>query len=161
MLSRREFLMLAMYASVLAHTKSSIGYNTIIDAQSPGTVEFSSRDLNLLSSAIDVIIPATDGMPSATAAGAVRYLQDLCWQYPTIRDELHRFLDSLDRASVEKLHREFSLISEGERIQLAKSLEQQDATGFSRFVAYAYEAYYTRQRVLGLIACQNQLEEQG
>ena len=159
MYSRREFLTLGAYALVLARARLSIPSTTVFDARAEKTLEFGSRYLKLLGSAIDVIIPGADSMPSSTAAGAVSYLTNLCWQYPTIQTELRRFLDSLDRASIATFHSEFGSRSDDERIQVLKSLEKQDATAFSGFVAYAYEAYYTRPRVLGLIACQEQLEE--
>ena len=159
MLSRREFLILGTYALALARARPPIPSSAIIDDQGEKILEFSSQDWNLLGSAMDVIIPAADGMPSATAAGSVSYLTNLCWQYPTIQADLLRFFDSLNRVSVAKFHTEFGASSEDERIQVLKSLEKEDATVFSGFVAYAYEAYYTRPRVLGLITCQGQVEE--
>jgi len=159
MFTRRKFLTVGTYALVLARARLSTPSSAVIDAQAEQTLEFESRHLKVLAGVMDVIIPAADGMPSATAAGAVSYLANLCRQYPTIQTELRRFLDSVNRESVAKFHTEFDSRSENQRIHVLKSLEDQAATAFSAFVAYVYEAYYTRPQVLGLITCREQLEK--
>jgi hypothetical protein len=158
MLSRREFLKLGTY--VLSVTKASRAkpFYAIFENQRKAR-DLSNRDLSLLGSAMDVIVPAGDGMPSATAAGCVRYLENLAWQYPTILDEVRQFSDAVKKVSSTTIHGEFDSVSPDQRLQVMKILEKQDAATLSAFVAYVYEAYYTRPQVLGLIVCPNQPED--
>jgi hypothetical protein len=118
------------------------------DQQASDPVQF-----EVLSVAIDEIIPQRDGMPSATSAGGLQYLQLLGWQYPAIQEELHNFLLKLSRASSLAFKTELRALEPGQRLQVFQQLEKDDPAAFASFVSYVYEAYYTRPQVLGLISC--------
>lgn len=147
--TRREFL--ARMALVVAATR--IARACAISEGPTRPEDFTNHELEVLGSAMDAVIPEGDGIPSATAAGGTEYLRTLGWEYPTIQAELRRFLDILSRTSSAALHAEFDSLHKDQRIEVLKTLEQQEALAFSGFVSYVYEAYYTRPQVLGLVAC--------
>lgn len=158
MLSRREFLQLGMYAFAFASPWPTAQPCSIV-GEKRNVRELMRHDLNRLGAVMDVIIPEGDGMPSATAAGCVKYLENLSRQYPTILHEVGCFIDTLKEISSAKIQADFDSVSPDQGLQILKMLERKDASAFSGFVAYLYEAYYTRPQVLGLITCPDQLEE--
>ena len=114
---------------------------------------FEAKELALLGAAMDEIIPAGDGVPSATAAGGVQYLQYLGWQYPNIKQEISRFLKALEQDSAARFGAESTKLQSNQRVQLLATVEREQRPLFSTFVGYVYESYYTRPQVLGLISC--------
>jgi len=115
--------------------------------------DFSVGELDLLGTAMDEIIPKSDGMPSATEARGVEYLRRLCWQYPSIEDGLRQFLVVLNQAASVAFKSKFQELKPDQRTQILRELEKNQSSGFANFVAYVYEAYYTQPRVLGLLTC--------
>jgi hypothetical protein len=107
----------------------------------------------MLGAAMDEIIPAGDGMLSATAAGGLEYLRYLGWQYPKIQQEISRFLETLGHRSAAWFGTEFRKLRPDQRLQILTAIEREQASVFSSFVGYVYESYYTRPEVLGLISC--------
>lgn len=119
----------------------------------PGQEAFDSAQFEVLSVALDEIIPQRDGMPSATSAGGLQYLQLLGWQYPAIQEELHNFLLKLSHTSSLAFKAELRALEPGQRLQVFQQLEKDEPAAFASFVSYVYEAYYTRPQVLSLISC--------
>jgi len=115
--------------------------------------EFSASDLQILAAAMDEIIPAGDGMPSATVVGGPQYLQSLAWQYPRIQQEISEFLKTLAQVSAAQFGMDFPQLKHEQRLQILATVERNQAPTFSSFVSYVYEAYYTRPQVIGLLGC--------
>jgi hypothetical protein len=114
---------------------------------------FGRQELKLLATTMDEVIPGSDRMPSASAAGGVAYLQQLGWQFDNISKDIAAFLHVLQKASEEESRIGFADLDSQRRVALMKGIEKSDARLFSSFVAYTYEAYYTRPQVQGLLSC--------
>lgn len=150
MYSRREFLIHAIWLATLSKARRALTRCPY----EPGTApELAASDLQTLGAAMDEIIPAGDGMPAATAAGGLEYLRNLGWQYSNIGTEIGHFLEILGQRSRARFGREFSKLRPDQRLQVFTAVEREQPSVFSSFVAYVYESYYTRPRVLGLMSC--------
>src|SRR5258708_1547889 len=109
MSSRREFLFqIALIALLPARTRM---------VQAPSALSGLTRqELESLEAAVNEMIPAGEGMPSAAAAGGVAYLQQLSWQYPDILGELEEFLRILQQTSQTKFASDFNVLRTDERV---------------------------------------------
>jgi hypothetical protein len=114
---------------------------------------FGHQELKLLAAAMDEVIPESDRMPSASAAGGVAYLQQLGWQYDNIAKDIEAFLHLLQKASGDESVIRFAELESQRRVAVMKGIEKSNPRLFSSFVAYVYEAYYTRPQVQGLLSC--------
>jgi hypothetical protein len=148
--SRREFLIRCVQLAVAA--RGGIGALAQLQSAEP-SAGFSREELKLLGAAMDEVIPQSDRMPSASAAGGVAYVQQLGWQYDNISKDIGAFLHVLQKACEEEFGIGFADLESQRRIVLMKSIEESSPKLFSDFVAYIYEAYYTRPQVQGLLSC--------
>jgi hypothetical protein len=150
MYTRRTFLVKAIWLAVLpASTRALALQNT----GSVNTGELTDSQLAILTTAMDQIIPAVDGMPSASQAGGFQYLRSLGWQYREIRDNMGRILNTLEEMSEFDFHRTFPELDSGQRFHVLRTMEKSEPATFSTLMGYVYEAYYTNPRVLGLMSC--------
>jgi hypothetical protein len=148
--SRREFLIRCAQFAVAVQG----GIGALARAQSTEpSAGFARQELKLLAGAIDAVIPQSDRMPSASAAGGVVYLQQLAWQYESIFEDIRGFLRVLQQASQKEFSSEFAALEAQRQVAVMQSIEKSSAKLFSDFMAYVYEAYYTRPRVQGLLSC--------
>ena len=148
--NRREFLTQLSLVVVLPRGLKALGIQM---ATSKAGANLGSDHLKILAAAMDEIIPRGEGMPSASDAGGLEYLQYLGWQYPSIQEEIVGFLDAMRQAARGRLGTEFLNLQHEQRVQLLTELERDHAPTFSAFLAYVYEAYYTRPTVQGAISC--------
>lgn len=151
MCSRRQFLIRTAWLTLLSPTLKAFASER--RSGDPPIVEFNSTDLETLVAVMDDIIPASDGMPPASMAGGVQFLQYLGWQYPAIQEEISRFLKILTETSDLSFRQVFQKLRPDQRAQVLASMEKTHTSVFSTFVGYVYESYYTNPRVLGLIWC--------
>ena len=148
--SRREFLIRC--AQLVVALRGSIGALARLQGAEPST-GFGHQELKLLAAAMDEVIPESDRMPSASAAGGVAYLQQLGWQYDNISKDIEEFLHLLQKASGDESVIRFAELESQRRVAVIKGIEKSNPRLFSSFVAYVYEAYYTRPQVQGLLSC--------
>jgi hypothetical protein len=148
--SRREFLVRCLQLAVAI----PIGISALAQLRdAKRSEEFTRDELNLLAAAMDEIIPQSDGMPSASVAGGIGYLQQLGWQYDSITGEIGAFLRLLQQESQKEFGTGFAALEDERRFALMKRIEKSDPKLFSSFVTYVYEAYYTWPQVQGLLSC--------
>ena len=148
--NRREFLVRCVQVAVAM--RGGIGAFAQLQGVTV-SAEFNRAELKLLAAAINAIIPQSDRMPSASAAGGVAYLRQLGWQYKSIFEDIRGFLRVLLQASQKEFSSEFAALEAWRQVAVMKSIEKSSAKLFSDFVSYVYEAYYTRPRVQGLLSC--------
>jgi hypothetical protein len=148
--SRREFLIRCAQLAIVL--RGGIGALARLQSAEP-SAGFGRQELKLLAAAMDEVIPGSDRMPPASAAGGVAYFQQLGWQYDNISKDIRAFLHILQKASEEESSIGFADLESQRRVALIKGIEKSDARLFSSFVAYIYEAYYTRPQVQGLLSC--------
>ncbi len=156
-LTRRHFLEASWKGSLLAGGCFFSG--VALPASSALELEAKSTDspldpklTDLLRAAMDEIIPAVDGMPSASAVGGVHYLEKLARSEPHIKKLLERSLRALDDISRQEFKNGFLEVQTQERIEVIKRLEKQGpAEIFGDLRDYIYESYYTQPQVWKLI----------
>jgi|SRR5215472_2825456 len=154
MWNRREFLIQMSLVVMLPTRPAAQGIQKC--TAGVGT-DLGPGQLQILAAAIDEIIPKGEGMPSATEAGGLKYLQYLGWQHPTIQEEIVAFLETLQQAASARFAKEFPSLQHEQRVQLLTNLEIDRRSGFAGFVGYVYEAYYTRPQVQGALSCSKAL----
>src|SRR2546427_38020 len=91
--TRREFLETGLKGSMMMGGAVTMGTaqpqrHTRIPRRQTSPAGLETRQQVLLRAAIDEIIPAGDGMPSASEAGGVEYLNRLVSQLPEARKDL-------------------------------------------------------------------------
>src|SRR5215813_5691209 len=151
--SRRWFLVHAIGAPVMAIVAEACARlaptpEQVIPEPSAG---LRAEDRSVLRSAIDLIIPASDGMPAASEVGSLEYLEQLARDHSEVRGELETGLSSLTRLSVASLGDPFTGLSPHERVRALSEMEKRTPREFAILWDYTYEAYYTRPRVWRLI----------
>jgi hypothetical protein len=122
--------------------------------RSPANAALSVTQRETLEAAMDEIIPASDGMPSASAVGGVEYLSSLAEGNAGICEELKKSLDELDRSCRREFGRRFAAIARQQRVGALERLERRDAKLFASLRDNVYEAYYTQPHVWALIGYQ-------
>lgn len=113
--------------------------------------ELTAEEWKALSSVMDEIIPADDGMPAASEVGGVEYLQRLCQSLPGLNDDLKQSLTEVDGISHSHFGKSFLALTKSERIQTLVEMEKMKPKLFATLRDYTYEAYYTQPRVWKLM----------
>ena len=155
--SRRFFLKRSMESSLVLGTLPmatlvSGAPSAIVTAQGPPSSGLDPRLKDLLRAAMDTIIPATDGMPSASSAGGLSYLEKLAHSDSTIKSKLEHSLKALDEVSLKYFKSEFSSLSPSQRTEGLKQLESQPTSElFTELRDFIYESYYTQPQMWKLI----------
>ena len=154
--TRRKFLKASLRSSIVvsvgtAASKASISPVTAKEESSTAT-GLSSQLLQVLRTVMDEIIPAGDGMPSASEAGGMAYLDRLARENTSIKKELEKSLNALTDVARNNFTKDFPSLSHEQRVEALKKLEkQQPSEIFASLRDYVYEAYYTQPQVWKLI----------
>lgn len=104
-----------------------------------------------LRAAMDQIVPASDGMPAASAVGGLEYIARVCQQELQIRVDLEQALDALGRLSESRFHAAFASTSSAQQVATLTALEAQSPDVFTKLRDLVYESYYTQPSVWKLI----------
>jgi hypothetical protein len=133
--TRREFLV------------TSAGTVAVVTSIQPARAAvFTADERATLSAAMDEIIPAAEGMPSATQAGGVDYLERTIPPLPGLLDQFRHGLAALDAQSRKSSGQPFAKLPQAARVQVLSALER-DNSFFVLLRDFTYEAYYTRPEV--------------
>jgi Gluconate 2-dehydrogenase subunit 3 len=141
--TRRKFLNSSLAAPALVSV-ADLARTNPATAGGPLTPEEQAT----LKAAIDEIIPAGDGMPSASEAGGVAYLVALVKNESGIGGEVRKCLASLNSKGP------FDRLSPEARISILKAHEESAPQNFALFRDCVYESYYTQPGVWRLIGYQ-------
>ena len=146
--TRRGFLRAAA-AGTLATTGAarSIGTLSLTERRSSPS-PFPANVRATLRAAMDEIIPAETGMPAASGAQVMRYLEDLSARDPSVKRDLRRAASALERRAGPG---RFVSLSAARRVQALAALEKHERTVFTSLRDYVYEGYYTNPEVWKLI----------
>jgi hypothetical protein len=117
----------------------------------PASTALGPGQREALRAAMDEIIPSSDVMPSASAAGGLDYLERVCKQELEIRVDLQQVLTVLGQLSEANFHTAFAGISSAQRVEILTELETQSPEVFARLRDLVYESYYTQPSVWKLI----------
>ncbi|MFZ0590501.1 MAG: gluconate 2-dehydrogenase subunit 3 family protein [Bryobacteraceae bacterium] len=139
--TRRKFLNSSLAAPALI----SVSDLSRANPASAGEA-LTSEEQATLKAAIDEIIPAGDGMPSASEAGGVAYLVALArTESGGIGKEIRKCLSSLNGKDP------FDRLSPEARVSVLKAYEESAPQNFALFRDCVYESYYTQPSVWRLI----------
>ncbi len=104
-----------------------------------------------LALAMELIIPAGDGMPSARDAGGLEYLDALARRDPRAASDIAGALAVLEAFGTRSAGRSFAALDTAGRVATLKAMEAEAAPQFATLRDYVYESYYTQPRVWKLI----------
>jgi hypothetical protein len=121
-------------------TTAIVVLGPVVDAQrAPDVAGVAAIDRKTLTAAADCIIPSAEKMPSASAAGAVGYIERLAVREPEVAKQFSRALTSLGAG--------FAGLSEAQQIEALRALERTDPPAFAALRDAVYEAYYTNPAI--------------
>jgi Gluconate 2-dehydrogenase subunit 3 len=131
--TRREFLAASAAAPLIAiETRAAV---------------FNESERALLQAAMDEIIPAVDGMPAASEAGGVSYLERVAGADAQVASEIRNALVALGKCSADP----FEQLGHEARITALQKLESGASLEFAHLRDYVYESYYTQPKIWKLI----------
>ena len=136
--SRRHFLGAGAAAALIT-----------IKAAPAEAIDIHERRALLL--AMDTIIPAGDGMPSASEAGGLAYMEQLARNEPEMTKQLSQSLQALEAVSLRRFEKGFTELVEKDRVSALEELERDASPQFSLIRDTVYESYYTQPAIWKLI----------
>ncbi len=137
--SRRVFLRASAATPVLI---------TAIRPADPAPAQDVQRTLKTI---MDLIIPASDGMPSASEAGGLTYLENLMQRNKDAARDITKGLDVTAAFSERSFKGPFSQLEKNDKIAVLKEMEATAPAVFDALRAYVYESYYTQPAIWKLI----------
>lgn len=104
-----------------------------------------------LTAVMDEILPAEEGMPSASEAGVLDYFRLLAREVSDLPQMLSGHLERIEAAAKERFGRPFSVLARIDKIATMEHVEDADPTLFEELPTLVYEAYYVQPMVWDLI----------
>jgi Gluconate 2-dehydrogenase subunit 3 len=120
-------------------------------ASEPASSALDPGQRESLRTAMDEMIPASDGMPAASQVGSLQYLERVGREEPQIAADLKQALDSLERLSQSRFHAAFAELSSPRRVEVLTTLETGSPAVFAKLRDHVYESYYIQPKVWKLI----------
>jgi hypothetical protein len=145
--TRRRFLETALAGPVVIGA-SAVAEEAQKQPASPRSVAVSRKSVRAV---IDEIIPAGDGMPSASEAGGLEYLERVSARESEFAAEMERALEALERLSERRFHMTLAQLPSPRRVEILTALERQSPAEFAKLRDHVYESYYTQPRIWKLI----------
>jgi len=151
--TRRKFLETGLKKSMAVGTSGLAAFVPLAAVREVGRSRVFQPDLrDTLRAVMDEIIPASDGMPSASEVGGEEYLERVATEDSAIKAQLERSLKALNLLSERQLGKRFSMLPKSGRVAVLERMEEEkDSEPFSTMRDFTYEAYYTNSRVWKLI----------
>jgi hypothetical protein len=123
----------------------------LISGIQPATQVLAQDTKEPLRIVMDLIIPASDGMPSASEAGGLAYLENLIQRNKDVATDITKGLEVAEAFSERSFKKPFSQLEKNEQIAVLKDMEHTAHGVFDALRAYVYESYYTRPAIWKLI----------
>ncbi|MFL6353780.1 MAG: gluconate 2-dehydrogenase subunit 3 family protein [Bryobacteraceae bacterium] len=123
----------------------------LITAIQPAASALAEEVQNELKTVMDLIIPASDGMPSASEAGGLSYLENLKQRNKDVASDVARALDVARAFSERSFKIPFRQLEKNDQIAVLKEMENTAVGVFDALRAYIYESYYTQPTIWKLI----------
>ncbi|MGZ6972099.1 MAG: gluconate 2-dehydrogenase subunit 3 family protein [Thermoanaerobaculia bacterium] len=98
----------------------------------------------VLRAAMDVIVPAADGMPAAGEAGVSEYLELVAIRDMDVNRQLRRAASALEKRARPS---PFASLPGERRVRVVAELEAKEPAVFESLRDFVYEGYYTRPEV--------------
>jgi hypothetical protein len=110
----------------------------------PAPAPFSAGLRATLAAAMDEILPAADGMPAASGAGVMGYLERISAGDGEVRRDIQRAAAALQRRSRPQ---RFASLSAARRVRSLALLEKEQPAVFGSLRDFVYEGYYTNPEI--------------
>ena len=146
--TRRRFLSTTVAGSLAVGAAHAKGGRVSLRPASAGLDPRLRKSLRAI---MDEIIPAGDGMPAASQAGGLEYLERVSRQEPQIGADLEQALHALERLTESRFHAGLASVTTSQRVEILTALETQSSEVFARLRDHVYEAYYTQPKIWKLI----------
>lgn len=141
-MDRKQFLTILGRSALLAAAAPAL--EGLAEA-TPARLDAPQRAL--LNAFADEIIPATDGMPSASEIGAAAYLERVVARDEGVAASLRDAVTTIERRAREAGAEAFEHLSPLARVALLQAMEKDEADRFRAARDLVYEAYYTNPLV--------------
>ena len=109
--------------------------------------KLTDAELQLLKSAMDLIVPAVDELPGAGEMGLAENAVDIANRVPGFRHALKRILDALALDPSARAEGGFAGLDEEQQTAALTFLEASMPAAFDKFVDLVYVSYYSDERV--------------
>jgi len=123
----------------------------LISAIQPAVQALAQVVQDTLKTVMDLVIPASDGMPSASEAGGLRYLRSLMERDKDTGMDIRKGLTVVDAFSERSFKNPFRQLERNDQIAVLKDMENRAPGVFDVLRAYIYESYYTQPAIWELI----------
>lgn len=104
-----------------------------------------------LQTIMDLMIPASDGMPSASQAGGLAYLERLMQTNKDASADITKGLTVADAYSQRAFQKPFGDLPTSDQLAILKNMENSALGAFDLLRAYIYESYYEQPAIWKLI----------
>jgi hypothetical protein len=123
----------------------------LIAAIQPAAQALTQEVQSALKAVMDLMIPASDGMPSASEAGGLAYLENLMQRNKDAATDIAKGLDVANAFSERAFQKPFNQLEKNGRIAVLKDMENTALGVFDALRAYVYESYYTQPAIWKLV----------
>jgi hypothetical protein len=123
----------------------------LISAIQPADQALAQVVQDTLKTVMDLVIPASEGMPSASEAGGLRYLRGLMLRDKDTGTDITKGLAVVDAFSARSFRKPFHQLERNDQIAVLKDMENGAPGVFDVLRAYIYESYYTQPAIWELI----------
>lgn len=131
--------------------RASAAAPVLIGAIQPAAHALAQSVPGTLKNVMDLMIPASDGMPSASEAGGLSYLRSLMDHDKDVAADIGKCLAVVDAFSERSFTRPFTQLEKYDQIAVLKDVENSASGVFDALRAYIYESYYTQPAIWKLI----------
>jgi hypothetical protein len=150
--SRRKFLEAGVLGSIAVGSGAASSISSAQDGnagQTKGaaTAAPQGNEKSLLKAVMDELIPPGNGMPAASEAGGMDYLEKLSIRDAKVGKEIQQGLIAIENLSRKRFQTSFVLLSQERRAAVLTAIEKQDAEHFKTLRDSVYEAYYEDPQV--------------
>lgn len=126
----------------------------LITVIQPAARSLAQNTRNVLKAVMDLIIPAADGMPSASEAGGLTYLERLMQNDKNVTADITKALNVADAFSERSFRKPFGNLERSEQITVLKEMENSALGVFDALRAHVYESYYEQPEIWRMIGYQ-------
>ena len=151
-LTRREFLeMVGRQSAGASLAASFLLASCRSNGEQPSAIGLDRQSTQKFIDLLDEIIPASDGMPAASQAGTLSYLELLATNDPQLTPTITASLADIDALASDRFNQSFAELSGDRRQQVVAFFADTSPNLFGTMRTYAYEGYYLQPRVWELL----------
>ena len=112
---------------------------------------FSSQQKNFIISILNIIIPKSDGFPSAGEIEVYTHIDNILSDSPDLKRIFLEGLNSIQYESNILFKNDFISLNDSEKNIVLKNIEKTKTDFFNALILHTYNGYYTNNIVLNLL----------